>query len=59
MAIIDENNLTPYYDKDNGVKWVTWGGDQWVSFDDFKTIQQKIEYANSLGLGGLLIWSVG
>lgn len=58
MAIIDENNLTPYYDKDNGVKWVTWGGDQWVSFDDFETIQQKIEYANSLGLGGLLIWSV-
>ncbi|KAJ3578860.1 hypothetical protein NPX13_g1706 [Xylaria arbuscula] len=58
MDIIDEHNLTPYYDEEHAVKWVTWGGDQWVSFDDFDTIQQKIAYANGVGLGGLLIWAI-
>src|SRR5436190_9347513 len=29
-----------------------------VSYDDKDTFQQKVEYANSLGLGGLLIWAV-
>ncbi|TLD14866.1 hypothetical protein PspLS_10880, partial [Pyricularia sp. CBS 133598] len=58
MDIIDANKLTPYHDKENAVKWITWGGDQWVSYDDFDTIQQKIEFANALGLGGLLIWAV-
>lgn len=58
VDIIDKNKLTPYHDKDAAVKWITWGGDQWVSYDDFDTIQQKIEFANTLGLGGLLIWAV-
>lgn len=58
VDIIDKNKLTPYYDKENAVKWITWGGDQWVSYDDFDTIQQKVEFANSIGLGGLLIWAV-
>ncbi|KAF7870544.1 hypothetical protein EAF04_004288 [Stromatinia cepivora] len=58
VDIIDRNKLSPYHDKEAAVKWVTWGGDQWVSYDDFDTIQQKIEFANSLGLGGLLIWAV-
>lgn len=58
MDIIDEYRLTPYYDQDNAVKWITWAGDQWVSYDDFETIQQKIDYANAIGLGGLLIWAV-
>ncbi|KAI0523939.1 glycosyl hydrolases family 18-domain-containing protein [Xylaria bambusicola] len=58
MDIIDEHNLTPYYDEEHAVKWITWGGDQWVSFDDFDTIQQKISFANGVGLGGLLIWAI-
>jgi chitinase len=58
MDIIKEYDLTPYYDEENGVKWITWNGDQWVSYDDFETFQQKISFANGLGLGGLLIWAV-
>ncbi|KAL5040878.1 hypothetical protein BDW71DRAFT_212673 [Aspergillus fruticulosus] len=58
MDIIDEYDLTPYYDEENGVKWITWNGDQWVSYDDYETFQQKISFANGLGLGGLLIWAV-
>ncbi|KAH8895714.1 hypothetical protein GQ53DRAFT_853840 [Thozetella sp. PMI_491] len=56
--IINQNNLEPYWDKENAVKYMTWDNDQWVSYDDQDTFQQKIQYANSQGLGGLLIWAV-
>ncbi|KAI9876312.1 MAG: hypothetical protein M1830_006786 [Pleopsidium flavum] len=56
--IIDQNKLTPYYDKEDAVKYITWNGDQWVSYDDQDTFQQKIKFANDLGLGGLLIWAL-
>ncbi|RSL60097.1 hypothetical protein CEP53_005571 [Fusarium sp. AF-6] len=58
MDIIKKYDLTPYWDKTDAVKYVTWGGDQWVSYDDKDTIAQKIEFANALGLGGLLIWAI-
>ncbi|KAL4904299.1 hypothetical protein BDW74DRAFT_185624 [Aspergillus multicolor] len=58
MDIMHENNLDPVYDKLNAVKYITFKQDQWVSFDDQETIQAKIEFANSKGLGGLLIWAV-
>lgn len=29
-----------------------------VSFDDKDTFQQKVKYANGLGLGGLMIWAI-
>ncbi|KAH8588883.1 hypothetical protein B0O99DRAFT_664813 [Bisporella sp. PMI_857] len=58
MQVIEENNIMPYYDKENEVKYITWKGDQWISFDDQETFQAKIKFANNLGLGGLLIWAV-
>ncbi|KAL3453554.1 hypothetical protein BJX65DRAFT_302452 [Aspergillus insuetus] len=58
MEIIDELEIKPEYDEVNAVKWITFRGDQWVSYDDYDTFQQKIEFANSLGLGGLLIWAI-
>ncbi|MCJ1383203.1 hypothetical protein MMC17_006316 [Xylographa soralifera] len=58
MQIISTYNLEPYYDKVDAVNYVTWNSDQWVSFDDQDTFQQKIKFANTLGLGGLLIWSL-
>ena len=56
--IIDQKQLKPVYDKENAVKYVVWDQDQWVSYDDEDTFKQKIEFANKLGLGGLLIWAV-
>lgn len=50
--------ITPTYDHAAGVKYFTWNTDQWASYDDEQTFQQKIKYANIQGLGGLLIWSV-
>lgn len=58
MDVIAENTLTPYYDKEDQVKYITWDSDQWVSYDDQDTFQAKIKFANDQGLGGLLIWSL-
>ncbi|NP_001073567.1 chitinase 4 precursor [Tribolium castaneum] len=33
-------------------------GDQWVAFDSPKAISNKVEYAKSLNLGGVMIWSI-
>jgi chitinase len=56
--IIDQHSLTPTYDDEAGVNWITWDGDQWVSYDNEKSFSRKIEYANSLGLGGTMIWAI-
>ncbi|KAI1454308.1 hypothetical protein F4805DRAFT_469461 [Annulohypoxylon moriforme] len=46
------------YDETAAVRWLTWDTNQWVSFDDGVTMQQKISKANSLCLGGIMIWSL-
>jgi chitinase len=33
-------------------------GNQWLGFDDQKSIQLKIEFANSKNLGGAMVWSL-
>ncbi|KAB2569030.1 Chitotriosidase-1 [Lasiodiplodia theobromae] len=57
MAIMDKEHVEPYHDTENAVKYLTWK-DQWVSFDDIDTFQEKISFANSIGLGGLFIWAL-
>jgi chitinase len=56
--IIAQYDLEPYHDEENAVKYITWNQDQWVSYDDKDTFKAKLDYANSVGLGGLLIWSI-
>ena len=56
--IVDQKKLKPIYDKESAVKYIVWDQDQWVSYDDEETFKQKIDFANKLGLGGLLIWAV-
>ncbi|CBX95390.1 similar to Glycosyl hydrolases family 18 protein [Plenodomus lingam JN3] len=58
QQIIKQHKIKPYYDKDAQVKYITWNQDQWVSYDDKETFKAKIEFANKLGLGGLLIWAI-
>ncbi|OJJ66497.1 hypothetical protein ASPBRDRAFT_59613 [Aspergillus brasiliensis CBS 101740] len=57
-AIQASGVATEQYDATAAVKWITWDGDQWVSFDDGVTMQQKIQAANNLCLGGVMIWSI-
>lgn len=54
QQIITANDLEPYYDEEAAVKYVTWNSDQWVSYDDKETFQQKITYANGQGKLNLL-----
>ncbi|KZF23992.1 glycoside hydrolase family 18 protein [Xylona heveae TC161] len=56
--IISDNSLTPVWDKEAAVKWITWDSNQWVSYDDDDTFQQKRDFANSRCLGGLMVWAM-
>lgn len=39
--IITKNNLSPVWDHNAGVKYITWDSNQWVSYDDKDTFNQK------------------
>ncbi|PLB44327.1 bacteriodes thetaiotaomicron symbiotic chitinase [Aspergillus steynii IBT 23096] len=56
--IIDGFSGNINYDETAGVNWMTWSGDQWVSFDDGRTLKQKADFANSKCLGGLFSWAL-
>uniref|UniRef100_A0A093XDC7 chitinase n=1 Tax=Talaromyces marneffei PM1 TaxID=1077442 RepID=A0A093XDC7_TALMA len=56
--IYSSGKPTEYYDSVAAVRWMTWDNDQWVSFDDGITTQQKVQAANDLCLGGILIWAM-
>ncbi|KAH8900846.1 hypothetical protein GQ53DRAFT_584267, partial [Thozetella sp. PMI_491] len=56
--IIAEYGLTPTLDIEAGVKWITWGGNQWVSYDDADTFRLKQEFAARLCLGGVMVWAL-
>ena len=45
-------------DKEAAVKQVVWDNNQWVSYDDGDTFKMKIDFANKLGLGGLMVWAI-
>ena len=46
------NGATVTLDETAAVQIVTWDTDQWVSYDDATTLKMKIDYANSICLGG-------
>ncbi|KAF8816939.1 hypothetical protein BYT27DRAFT_6953579 [Phlegmacium glaucopus] len=52
------SNLVPVFDEAAAIKYITWNNNQWVSYDDAQTLQMKMDYANSICLGGTMIWSV-
>ncbi|ORY61420.1 uncharacterized protein BCR38DRAFT_525824 [Pseudomassariella vexata] len=55
---ISYNGVTPVWDKEAMVKYVTWNDDQWVSYDDDDTFDQKRKFANSRCLGGTMVWAM-
>ncbi|UKZ47181.1 hypothetical protein TrVGV298_001395 [Trichoderma virens] len=60
MDILEKQSPDVIWDKTSAVKYFQYGAnrDQWVSYDDKETFAQNIEYANSVGLGGVMVWSV-
>ncbi|EZA47279.1 hypothetical protein DMN91_005935 [Ooceraea biroi] len=47
-VVRNEEQRVPYAYKDN----------QWVGYDDETSISEKVSYANSLNLGGVMLWSI-
>jgi chitinase len=52
-----KRDLVPVYDKAAAVKYLAWDNDQWISYDDAETFKQKVEWADSVGFSGSLIWA--
>lgn len=56
--ILEENpDIEPVWDKDAAIKYFTWDTNQWISYDDADTFEQKVDWANDIGLSGSLIWA--
>ncbi|PNP44197.1 hypothetical protein THARTR1_11088 [Trichoderma harzianum] len=46
------------WDEVAGVKMLVYDSNNWISYDDSTTFQQKVDFANQRGLAGLMIWAV-
>ncbi|KAF2723824.1 glycoside hydrolase family 18 protein [Polychaeton citri CBS 116435] len=46
------------HDAEAAVNYFTYDDNQWVSYDDATTFEQKVNWADSVGLGGLMAWSI-
>ncbi|ERT00776.1 hypothetical protein HMPREF1624_02009 [Sporothrix schenckii ATCC 58251] len=57
-SIIAANGLNPTLYADAAVKTISWGDNQWVSFDDADTWKIKADYAKSVCLGGVMVWAI-
>ncbi|KAJ0340497.1 hypothetical protein COL922a_003305 [Colletotrichum nupharicola] len=57
VQIID-NGATLTFDEKAAVMIVTWDTDQWVSWDDAKTLGMKVDFANRRCLGGTMVWAI-
>jgi chitinase len=58
LQVLAQTGAKPSFDSTAAVKWITWDSNQWVSYDDGETMKLKIDAANKLCLGGIMIWSV-
>ncbi|PYI36201.1 hypothetical protein BP00DRAFT_453217 [Aspergillus indologenus CBS 114.80] len=52
-----DKEVTLVHDEKDAVNYFVYNDDQWVSFDNNVTFQQKVSWANDIGLGGLMVWS--
>ncbi|KJZ72491.1 hypothetical protein HIM_08160 [Hirsutella minnesotensis 3608] len=57
VQIIKKGANSIFYEKD-AVQVVTWDRDQWLSWDDERTIKLKREFANKRCLGGTMVWAI-
>jgi GH18 family chitinase len=55
--LVNQHSVTPVLYKKEAAKVVTWGN-QWVSYDDEETLKMKSEYAQTMCLGGLMVWAI-
>ncbi|KAM0255869.1 hypothetical protein ACHAQJ_005374 [Trichoderma viride] len=60
MSLIEvtSGSADQMWDKTAGVKMLVYDSDNWISYDDSTTLQQKVDFANDRGLAGLMVWAV-
>lgn len=58
MSRKDELGSEDFYDEDSTVKWMIYGSNQWISFDDAESFKAKLAYQSSRCLKGLMLWSL-
>ncbi|OJD26787.1 hypothetical protein ACJ73_01828 [Blastomyces percursus] len=56
--VMKEKSPDVFYDQESGVNWITWDKDQWVSYDDGRTLKQKADFGNKLCLAGPFAWAI-
>ncbi|KAG5290027.1 class V chitinase [Histoplasma ohiense] len=56
--VLKEQSPEVIYNKASGVNWISWDKDQWVSYDDGRTLKQKADFGNKLCLGGTFAWAI-
>ncbi|KAK2733391.1 hypothetical protein FQN57_002148 [Myotisia sp. PD_48] len=56
--IIKAKSVNVIYDDAAKVNWMTWDQNQWISFDDARTLKEKGEFANHLCMGGTFAWAL-
>ncbi|KAK7962894.1 glycoside hydrolase superfamily [Apiospora aurea] len=57
-SMIEMNGYQPYLNETAMVKYMSYGGNSWVGFDDADTLAMKENFASSRCLGGTMIWSI-
>lgn len=57
QILSNNSDIKVIHDKEAAVKYFTWDTNQWISYDDEDTFKQKIDWANSIGFSGSLIWA--
>ncbi|KAJ4386833.1 hypothetical protein N0V93_009731 [Gnomoniopsis smithogilvyi] len=58
MQILSDTGATSYLDTTDAVRYLVYDDNSWISYDDATTFQMKIDFANSKGLSGLMVWAV-
>ncbi|KAL9599868.1 MAG: hypothetical protein Q9219_003562 [cf. Caloplaca sp. 3 TL-2023] len=51
-------DVSTFYDVKSTVKYNTFNGNQWISYDDQQSFHDKKKYLTSRCLGGLIIWAI-
>ncbi|GKT66188.1 glycosyl hydrolase [Colletotrichum tofieldiae] len=56
--LVAEQGAKPTLDNDAAVKILTWGDNNWITYDDEETLQMKADFARSQCLGGVMVWAI-
>nr|GEV48595.1 acidic mammalian chitinase-like [Tanacetum cinerariifolium] len=53
-----ENNATIVFDNTR-ISFYSYAGDSWISYEDVRSIEPKVQYARDQALGGYFFWALG